>query len=100
MSNVQGFGPFTFCPTASEAHGLSVAVGRLFAQEYRTCGDEGGERVLNLLEAYKYLRRALPREHQDSWYDESLGARIRSEEGPHIGHEAAHSATQGEGPRS
>jgi len=83
MSNVQGHGPFTYDSTAAEAHGLSVAVGRLFATAYRNSKDQ--EMVLDLLEAYKSLRRSLPRE---------FNMPQERSEYRHIGAEAAHKATQ------
>ena len=85
MSNVQGHGPFTYDSTVAEAHGLSVAVGRLFATAYRNNKDQ--EMVLDLLEAYKSLRRSLPREF--NMPQERIEFR-------HIGAEAAHKATQGQ----
>jgi hypothetical protein len=70
----------------AEIQGLSVAVGRLFAQTYKT------NRVnsLDLLEAYKGLRRALPREVK------SLMHEARKFKPRHIGATAAHKATQGD----
>jgi len=66
----------------AKIHGLSVQVGELFADLYRT---EGAceEDSLNALEAYKSLRRLLPAE----WVSPSMSR--------HVGHLAAHNATQG-----
>ena len=68
---------FSFNTTQAKIHGLSIQVGELFADLYRSGkGDIANE----ALEAYKSLRRALPRE--------SLGGR-------HVGATAAYKATQG-----
>ena len=61
--------------------GLSVQAGKLFADLYKAGTAQQSE---DSLEAYKSLRRLLPRE-QNSWGEESR----------HIGATAAHKATQG-----
>lgn len=64
---------------AAKIQGLSVQAGELFADLYRN-GEASPSDVDNALEAYKSLRRLLPREYSD---------------GPHVGRQAAHAATQG-----
>jgi hypothetical protein len=64
---------------AAKIQGLSVQAGELFADLYRD-GSVDTATVDNALEAYKSLRRLLPRE--------SVGGR-------HVGRQAAHAATQG-----
>ena len=64
---------------AAKIQGLSVQAGELFADLYRD-GSVDTATVDNALEAYKSLRRLLPREYSD---------------GPHVGRQAAHAATQG-----
>ena len=61
--------------------GLSIQAGKLFADLY-TNGT--AQQSQDSLEAYKSLRRLLPRE-QNSWGEESR----------HIGATAAHKSTQG-----
>ena len=76
---------FSFNMTQAKIHGLSVQVGELFADLYRAPGGSlKGADSNEALEAYKSLRRLLPRE---SDWDE--GSR-------HVGATAAHRATQGE----
>jgi len=65
----------------AKIQGLSVQVGELFADLYKDNTDNGAS--LEALEAYKSLRRLLPREYE--WSDDSR----------HIGATAAHKATQG-----
>ena len=64
---------------AAKIQGLSVQAGELFADLYHNT-DASSSDVDNALEAYKSLRRLLPREYSD---------------GPHVGRQAAHAATQG-----
>ena len=64
----------------AKIQGLSVQVGELFADLYK---DGTSTESLEALEAYKSLRRLLPREYE--WTDSSR----------HIGATAAHKATQG-----
>ena len=68
----------------AKIQGLSVQVGELFADLYRD--GTAGKEALEALEAYKSLRRLLPREYPD-WSSDSR----------HIGATAAHKATQAEG---
>lgn len=63
-------------------HGLSVQVGQLYAELYAK-GSSVMDETDHALEAYKSLRRALPRD-------------FGIPDLPHIGHTAAHNATQGE----
>jgi hypothetical protein len=70
---------FAFNKTQAKIHGLSIQVGELFADLYRS-GSASSEDSMNALEAYKSLRRALPLE--------AFGDR-------HVGATAAHKATQG-----
>ncbi len=75
---------FSFNMTQAKIHGLSVQVGELFADLYRAPGGSlPGADSLEALEAYKSLRRLLPREYD---WDESSR---------HVGATAAHKATQG-----
>ena len=69
----------TFETNTREAkiQGLSIQVGELFADLYKT----GSDASLDALEAYKSLRRLLPTEDYGS--------------GRHVGATAAHKATQG-----
>ena len=69
----------------AKIQGLSVQVGELFADLYRDTSAQAES--LEALEAYKSLRRLLPRESR-SW----MGDNPR-----HIGAQAAHKATQGFG---
>ena len=74
----------SFNMTQAKIHGLSVQVGELFADLYRAPGGSlAGADSLEALEAYKSLRRLLPREYE--WDEQSR----------HIGATAAHKATQG-----
>ena len=73
---------FAYNPKNAKIQGLSVQVGELFNQLYRKYGENSTESI-NALEAYKSLRRLLPRE---THWDNS---------GRHIGATAAHQATQG-----
>ena len=72
---------FSFNKTQAKIHGLSVQVGELFADLYKDPSLNGDS--MEALEAYKSLRRLLPRE-----YDWDEGSR-------HVGARAAHKATQG-----
>ena len=65
----------------AKIHTLSIEVGELYAELYRS-GTDNMEAADHALEAYKSLRRALPFEHNGK------GER-------HIGHERAYLATQG-----
>ena len=71
---------FAFNKTQAKIHGLSIQVGELFADLYRS-GSANMTETENALEAYKSLRRALPLEGP---YSER-----------HVGATAAHKATQG-----
>jgi hypothetical protein len=64
----------------AKIHGLSVQVGELFADIYKSHGSDSWA-TNNALEAYKSLRRLLP--HDGSGYRR-------------IGSKAAHAATQGQ----
>lgn len=70
----------------AKIQGLSVQVGELFADMYRDTSLTGND-AMEALEAYKSLRRLLPRERV--WDRDS---RQR-----HLGATAAHKATQHEG---
>ena len=72
---------FSFNPTQAKIQGLSVQVGELFAKLYSDTSTSA-EDVDNALEAYKSLRRMLPREFGHF--------------GRHVGAQAAHKATQGQ----
>jgi len=71
---------FSFNKTQAKIHGLSIQVGELFADLYRS-GSSNQEETDHALEAYKSLRRALPM----NWASER-----------HVGSTAAHKATQGQ----
>jgi hypothetical protein len=71
---------FSFNKTQAKIHGLSIQVGELFADLYRS-GSSNQEETDHALEAYKSLRRALPLH----WASER-----------HVGSQAAHKATQGQ----
>ena len=73
---------FDYNTLEAKIQGLSIQVGELFADLYKD-SDASASDVDNALEAYKSLRRLLPRE--GGWAD----AR-------HIGATAAHAATQGD----
>ena len=73
---------FAYNTQQAKIQGLSVQVGELFANLYKKHGEDS-EDSLRALEAYKSLRRLLPRENK--WDGESR----------HIGATAAHKATQG-----
>ncbi len=73
---------FAYNTQNAKIQGLSVQVGELFSNLYHKHGEDSNE-SLNALEAYKSLRRLLPRE---THWDNS---------GRHIGATAAHKATQG-----
>ena len=73
---------FGYDARQAKIQGLSVQVGELFADIHRDNGSKSTD-TLEALEAYKSLRRLLPREYE--WTD---GSR-------HIGATAAHKATQG-----
>jgi hypothetical protein len=64
---------------AAKIQGLSVQAGELFADLYRSPHSNSAD-IDNALEAYKSLRRLLPREYSS---------------GRHVGRQAAHAATQG-----
>jgi hypothetical protein len=66
----------------AKIQGLSIQVGELFADLYK--GPADGPDSMEALEAYKSLRRLLPREYE--W----MGSDSR-----HVGATAAHKATQG-----
>mgnify|MGYP003642373363 FL=1 len=68
----------------AKIQGLSVQVGELFADMYRDT--KQSVEAMEALEAYKSLRRLLPREND--W---------AGPESRHIGATAAHKATQNEG---
>ena len=68
---------FEYNTTEAKIQGLSIQVGELFADLYKT----GSDASLDALEAYKSLRRLLPTEDFGS--------------GRHLGATAAHKATQG-----
>jgi hypothetical protein len=72
---------FEYNTLQAKIQGLSVQVGELFADLYK--GPNDGPDSMEALEAYKSLRRLLPRE--SDWMSESR----------HIGATAAHKATQG-----
>ena len=72
---------FAFNKTQAKIQGLSIQVGELFADLYKD--PAMGSESLEALEAYKSLRRLLPREY--SWDADSR----------HVGATAAHKATQG-----
>lgn len=70
---------FSFNKTQAKIHGLSIQVGELFADLYRS-GTSNSEETEHALEAYKSLRRALP---------------MQAYSDRHVGSTAAHTATQG-----
>ena len=70
---------FEYNTTEAKIQGLSVQVGELFADLWK----QGSYESDHALEAYKSLRRLLPREYE--WNSDSR----------HIGATAAHKATQG-----
>ena len=72
---------FGYDARQAKIQGLSVQVGELFADIHRDNGSKSTD-TLEALEAYKSLRRLLPREFEN-------GA------SRHIGASAAHKATQG-----
>ena len=76
---------FDYNQQQAKIQGLSVQVGELFADLYKnpTDGVGGSSDSLEALEAYKSLRRLLPREND--WENDAR----------HIGATAAHKATQG-----
>jgi|TARA_R110001583_G_C5339740_1_gene379320 hypothetical protein len=71
---------FSFNKTQAKIHGLSIQVGELFADLYRS-GSASADETEHALEAYKSLRRALPLQPYGS--------------DRHVGSRAAHKATQG-----
>lgn len=75
---------FGYDARQAKIQGLSVQVGELFADMYKDTGADATD-TLEALEAYKSLRRLLPREYD--WDSKSR----------HIGASAAHKATQGFG---
>ncbi|MDP6725451.1 MAG: hypothetical protein QF536_09710 [Arenicellales bacterium] len=76
---------FGYDTLQAKIQGLSVQVGELFADLYKSEATDFERSVaMEALEAYKSLRRLLPRE------TEYFGDRPR-----HIGATAAHKATQG-----
>jgi|TARA_R100000479_G_C6296232_1_gene168475 hypothetical protein len=68
--------------TLAQLQGISVELGDIFARTYRDRSAKASD-VDDVLEAYKAVRRCLPRE------DEHPDNR-------HIGRKAAHAATQGD----
>ena len=70
---------FSFNKTQAKIHGLSIQVGELFADLYRS-GSSTSEETEHALEAYKSLRRALP---------------LKAYSDRHVGSQAAYKATQG-----
>ena len=76
---------FEYDKTKAKIQGLSVQVGELFAELYRDTSMQSES--LEALEAYKSLRRLLPRE--TSW------SAMPDSNNRHIGACAAHKATQG-----
>ena len=72
---------FDYNTLEAKIQGLSIQVGELFADLYKD-SDASASDVDNALEAYKSLRRLLPREYGFS-------------DSRHIGATAAHKATQG-----
>ena len=73
---------FAYNTQQAKIQGLSVQVGELFSDLYTKHGEDS-EDSLQALEAYKSLRRLLPRENKGDG------------ESRHIGATAAHKATQG-----
>ena len=69
----------------AKIQGLSVQVGELFADMYRDSSLDISGDSMEALEAYKSLRRLLPREND--WQSDAR----------HVGATAAHKATQGYG---
>ena len=74
---------FSFNKTQAKIQGLSIQVGELFSELYLQHGMHPSADSLEALEAYKSLRRLLPREYD--WASDSR----------HVGATAAHKATQG-----
>ena len=72
---------FGYDARQAKIQGLSVQVGELFADLYKDTSAQS--EALEALEAYKSLRRLLPRERD--WDNDSR----------HVGATAAHKATQG-----
>ena len=75
-------GDFAYNTTHAKIQGLSIQVGELFADLYRDTSAQ--KETMEALEAYKSLRRLLPREWD--FHDSR-----------HVGATAAHKATQGYG---
>ena len=75
-------GDFANNKTQAKIQGLSIQVGELFADLYKG-GSANADAADHALEAYKSLRRSLPREYE--WDRDSR----------HVGATAAHKATQG-----
>ena len=73
-------GDFAYNTTHAKIPGLSIPAGELFADLYKR--GRNATDTLEALEAYKSLRRLLPREHE--WDENSR----------HVGATAAHKATQ------
>jgi hypothetical protein len=73
---------FDYNQQQAKIQGLSVQVGELFADMYKDNG-ANAQGTMEALEAYKSLRRLLPREND--WENDAR----------HIGATAAHKATQG-----
>jgi hypothetical protein len=71
---------FDYNTVEAKIQGLSIQVGELFADLYKDT-DASASDVDNALEAYKSLRRLLPREY--------------GRDSRHVGATAAHKATQG-----
>ena len=74
---------FAYNKTQAKIQGLSIQVGELFADLYKS-GSANAEAADHALEAYKSLRRSLPREYE--W---------QGSDSRHVGATAAHKATQG-----
>ena len=74
---------FSFNKTQAKIQGLSIQVGELFSHLYLQHGMHPSADSLEALEAYKSLRRLLPREYD--WVADSR----------HVGATAAHKSTQG-----
>jgi hypothetical protein len=74
---------FAYNTRNAKIQGLSVQVGELFAEMYRDRSQDINGNSLEALEAYKSLRRLLPRE--SDWMSDAR----------HVGATAAHKATQG-----
>ena len=74
---------FSFDKTQAKIQGLSIQLGELFSHLYLQNGMNPNADSLEALEAYKSVRRLLPREYD--WVPDSR----------HVGATAAHKSTQG-----